>query len=473
MSFYVAAVLSDVDEEDHIYNFSNLIVSLFVIRRGFFIQINNNMSITTDNKTKTNPYESMLARFDKAAGIIGLDNDTRRKLQRPEKQILINFSIRLDNGNEQSFEGYRIIHSTVLGPSKGGIRYDKDVNLNEVKALAAWMTWKSAVTGIPFGGAKGGIICDPSKLSKTELERITRAYTKELSGIFGPDKDIPAPDLGTGPDEMGWLLDEYSLLHGKTIQAVVTGKHIHSGGSLGREEATGRGVTINTLLALRELGIEETGATVSIQGFGNVGLHTALFLYEKGVKIVAVSDVSAALYNSEGININSLIKYSKENNKKIKGYADAQEIHADDLLQLPVDVLIPAAKEDVITATNASYIKARIIVEGANGPTSSDADDILQNKNILVVPDILANAGGVTVSYFEWLQNSLFEHWKIEQVNQKLEEILTKSFSTVLHVAKTFDVSLRIAAYILALKKVSDVDKAKRAADTSRDFKKN
>jgi len=422
---------------------------------------------------KHNPFQSMIDRFNIAADILKLDDSIKQKLQRPEKQITVNFSITLDNGSVQNFEGYRVIHNTALGPSKGGIRYDTAVNLDEVKALAAWMTWKSAVTGIPFGGAKGGIICDPRNHSKTELEKITRAYTKALADIFGPEKDVPAPDMGTGPDEMGWLMDEFSLLHGRPIHAVVTGKHLHSGGSLGRVEATGRGVSIITLLALQKLKIRPTRATAAIQGFGNVGLHSALFLHEKGVKIVAVSDVSEAFYNPNGINIPELILYYNLNNKTIKGYPNSVAIKHEDLLLLDVDVLIPAAKEDVITQKNAGDIKARIIVEGANGPVASDADQILHDKNILVVPDILANAGGVTVSYFEWLQNSLLESWRIHQINKRLEDILEKGFETVFRVAVKHNVTPRIAAYIIALKKVAETQSVKEVALEAPLFKQN
>lgn len=422
---------------------------------------------------KQNPFQSMIDRFNIAADILNLEDSIRQKLQRPEKQIVVNFSITLDNGNEQNFEGYRIIHNTALGPSKGGIRYDKAVNLDEVKALAAWMTWKSAVTGIPFGGAKGGIICDPATLSKTELEKITRAYTKALSDIFGPEKDVPAPDMGTGPDEMGWLMDEFSIVHGKTIHAVVTGKHLHSGGSLGRVEATGRGVSIITLLALQKLKLRPARSTVAIQGFGNVGLHSALFLFEKGLKVVAVSDVNEAFYNPEGLNIPELILYYNLNNRSIKGYPNSVQIKHEDLLLLEVDVLIPAAKEDVITQKNAGAIRARIIVEGANGPVSSDADKILHDNNVLVVPDILANAGGVTVSYFEWLQNSLLESWRIHQINTRLEDILEKGFETVFRVAGKYNVTPRIAAYIIALKKVADTQSVKEVALDSTKFKQN
>lgn len=422
---------------------------------------------------KQNPFQSMIDRFNIAADILNLDESIRQKLQRPEKQIVVNFSITLDNGREQNFEGYRVIHNTALGPSKGGIRYDTAVNLDEVKALAAWMTWKSAVTGIPFGGAKGGIICDPRTLSKAELEKITRAYTKALADIFGPEKDVPAPDMGTGPDEMGWLMDEFSLVHGKTIHAVVTGKHLHSGGSLGRVEATGRGVSIITLLALQKLKLRPARSTVAIQGFGNVGLHSALFLFEKGLKVVAVSDVSEAFYNPEGLNIPELILYYNLNNKSIKGYPNSVAIKHEELLLLDVDVLIPAAKEDVITQKNAHDIRAKIIVEGANGPVSSDADAILHNNNVLVVPDILANAGGVTVSYFEWLQNSLLESWRIHQINTRLEDILEKGFETVFRIAAKYNVTPRIAAYIIALQKVADTQSVKEVAVDTPKFKQN
>jgi glutamate dehydrogenase (NAD(P)+) len=422
---------------------------------------------------KQNPFQSMIDRFNIAADILNLNTSLRQKLQSPEKQIVVNFSIQLDNGEEKNFEGYRVIHNTALGPSKGGIRYDDSVNLEEVKALAAWMTWKSAVTGIPFGGAKGGIICNPKNFSKSELERITRAYTKSLADIFGPEKDVPAPDMGTGPDEMGWLMDEFSLVHGKTIHAVVTGKHLHSGGSLGRVEATGRGVSIISLLALEKLKLRPARSTVAIQGFGNVGLHSALFLFEKGLKIVAVSDVDEAFYNPQGLNIPELILYYNLNNKSIKGYPNSVAIKHEELLLLEVDLLIPAAKEDVITQANAKDIKAKIIVEGANGPVSSDADAILHDKNILVIPDILANAGGVTVSYFEWLQNSLLESWRIHQINKRLEDILEKGFETVFRAASKYNVTPRIAAYIIALEKVAERQSVKEVAKKNLNFQQN
>jgi glutamate dehydrogenase (NAD(P)+) len=410
--------------------------------------------VLSEKKTN-NPYESVLARFEHAADIIGLPEEKRERLRKPAKQIQVNFSIVLDNGKEKNFEGYRIIHSTALGPSKGGIRYDKDVNLNEVKALAAWMTWKSAVVDLPFGGAKGGIVVDPKQYSRSELERLTRAYTQSLIDVFGPDKDVPAPDMGTGADEMGWLMEEFSILHGKPVYAVVTGKHIHAGGSLGRLEATGKGVSISTLLALKKKGINPTGATVAIQGFGNVGSHAALFLQEQGINVVAISDISGAYYNPAGIDVHDAIVYSQLNGNSLVGYPNAALFDRDHLLTLPVDVLIPAAREDVITAENAHRIRAKIIVEGANGPTSADADELLEYKDILIVPDILANAGGVIISYFEWLQNSNHEIWNIEQVNQKLEEMLSASFEEVFNTAALYRISPRVAAYVMAVKRVA------------------
>ncbi len=419
--------------------------------------------IVSINAAKPNPYESVLARFERAADILKLSEEKREKLRRPSKQVQVSFTITLDNGTERTFEGYRIIHSTALGPSKGGIRYDLEVNLNDIKALAAWMTWKSALVGLPFGGAKGGIIVDPKKYSKAELERLTRAYTNALIDVFGPNKDVPAPDLGTGADEMGWLMEEYSILHGKPIYAVVTGKHVHAGGSLGREEATGRGVSIVTLLALATKKLNRTHATVAIQGFGNVGLHTALFLYEKGLKVVAVSDVNAAYYDPLGLNIPDLIVYTKLNNNSLAGYPNATKLSREDLLALDVDVLIPAAKEDVITNDNAHRIKAKIIVEGANGPTSAEADELLEFKNALVVPDILANAGGVIVSYFEWLQNTNNQSWTIEEVNYQLEEILTACFREVFDMAAVETVSPRTAAYVIAVKRLVEKSNISRA----------
>lgn len=408
----------------------------------------------------------MLARFERAADIIKLPEEQRDKFRKPSKQIQVNITIQLDSGKEQTFEGYRIIHSTALGPSKGGIRYDKDLNLNEVKALAAWMTWKSAIVGVPFGGAKGGIVVDPDKFSRKELERLTRAYTNSLVDVFGPEKDVADPDTNTGADEMGWLMEEFSLLQGKPVYGVVTGKHIHAGGSLGRIEATGKGVSYVTLLALKNKGLDPVDATVAIQGFGNVGLHAARFLHRKGLKIVAVSDLSGSLYEPEGLDIDDLVLYTQLNNNSIAGYPHAGAIPGGDILSLAVDVLIPAAREDVITSDNAHRIKAKIIVEGANGPTSSEADNLLEFKDILIVPDILANAGGVIVSYFEWLQNYYHESWDIKEVDSKLERMINSAFHEVFSAAVLYRVSPRIAAYAIAVKRVVEKQKSAHPANS-------
>lgn len=410
-----------------------------------------------------NPFQSMIDRFNTATEILALSESKREKLKHLEKQIVVNFSIIMDNGKEKNFDGFRVIHSTALGPSKGGIRYDSGVNLDEIKALAAWMTWKTAVVDVPFGGSKGGVICDPGTMSKAELERLTRAYTKALAETFGPYKDIPAPDMGTGPDEMGWIMDEFSKINGngKKVRSVVTGKHLRDGGSIGRVEATGKGLSIITVLALKQLNIMPTDANVAIQGFGNVGLHSAKYLYRKGMKVIAISDIYTALHNPQGINIPELIKYYNANDRKIAGFPGASVLEHSELLLLPVDVLIPAAKEDVITGDNAAFIQAKVIVEGANGPVSSDADEILNDHDVLVIPDILASAGGVVVSYFEWLQNILQQTWEIEEVNHKLETMLENSFYKVFITAATYKITPRIAAYVIGIKKVAKAIKVK------------
>ena len=332
---------------------------------------------------------------------------------------------------------------------------DMDVNLDEVKALAAWMTWKCAAVDIPFGGAKGGIKCDPGTMSAGEMERLTRSYTMALQEIFGPDRDIPAPDMGTGPREMAWLMDQYSRSYGMTINAVVTGKPVVLGGSLGRTEATGRGVMVTALAAMEKLKLNPFRATCAVQGFGNVGSWAARLLDERGVKIVALSDISQAYYNENGINISDVVAYQQEHKGSLIGFSGAEVMPADELLLLDVDVLVPAAVEDVITVHNAQDIKARLIVEGSNGPTSAKADKILNDLGILSVPDILANAGGVTVSYFEWVQNRLGYKWTGERVNRRSDRIMKDAFNNVYETALQYDVSLRIAAYIVAIDKVA------------------
>ncbi|NLR91320.1 MULTISPECIES: Glu/Leu/Phe/Val family dehydrogenase [Flammeovirga] len=407
---------------------------------------------------KENPFESMMERFNIAAEKLGLDLETYEVLKSPAKQVIVSLPIVMDDGHKKVFEGYRVIHSNTLGPSKGGVRYDMDVNLDEVKALAAWMTWKCAVVDIPYGGAKGGIKCDPSKMSKGELERLTRAYTVKMYEIFGPDIDIPAPDMGTGPQEMAWIMDEYSKAQGKTVQAVVTGKPLVLGGSLGRVEATGRGVMVSAMEALRKIKISPNDATCAVQGYGNVGSNAAKLLHQKGLKIVAISDHTGAFYNPDGIDLREASEY-RETYKTLEGFTGGELITNDQLLELEVDVLVPAAKEDVINNKNAENIKAKLIVEGANGPTGAKADKILHDKGIVVVPDILANAGGVTVSYFEWVQNRLGYKWTRDRVNRRSDRIMKEAFEKVFKIAEKHNVSMRIASYMVAITKVADTYK--------------
>lgn len=406
-------------------------------------------------KDKENPFESMMSRFNIAAEILGLDPEIYNVLKSPAKQVSVSLPITMDDGSIQVFEGHRVIHSNILGPSKGGIRYDMDVNIDEVKALAAWMTWKCAVVDIPYGGAKGGIKCNPRQMSAGEIERLTRAYTLAMIEIFGPDRDIPAPDMGTGPREMAWLMDEYSRAKGVTVNAVVTGKPLVLGGSLGRTEATGRGVMVSALSAMEKLRINPSQATCAIQGFGNVGSFAALLMEERGVKIVSISDLSGAYYNPKGINIKEAVAYRDEKNGSLEGLPGAEKIDGDELLTLEVDVLVPAAKEDVITINNVEKIKAKLIVEGANGPTSAKADAIINDKGIMVAPDILANAGGVTVSYFEWVQNRLGYKWTRERVNRRSDRIMKDAFDNVYKIAMEHKIPMRIAAYVVAIDKVS------------------
>ena len=404
---------------------------------------------------KENPFEAMMSRFQKASQILGLEEQIYNVLKVPARQVIVSLPVTMDDGSIRVFEGYRVIHSTILGPSKGGIRFDPHVNLDEVKALAAWMTWKCAVVDIPYGGAKGGVKCNPREMSAGEIERLMRAYTLSMVDIFGPDKDIPAPDMGTGPREMAWLMDEFSRTRGMTVNAVVTGKPIVLGGSLGRTEATGRGVMVATLAAMSKLKINPYNATCAVQGFGNVGMWAARLLEERGLKVVAISDLSGAYYNEQGIDIDKAVKYRDGNNGTLDGYSEATKMKGDDILTLPVDILVPAATEDVITTSNAAKIQAKLIVEGANGPTSSKADSIIYEKGISVVPDILANAGGVTVSYFEWVQNRLGYKWTAERVNRRSDRIMKDAFDNVFRVSSEYNVSMRIAAYMVAIDKVS------------------
>jgi len=407
-------------------------------------------------KDKENPFESMMFRFDEAARIIGLDDEVYNVLKSPARQVIVSLPVTMDNGKIEVFTGYRVVHSTVLGPSKGGIRYDMDVTLDEVKALAAWMTWKCAVVDIPYGGAKGGIICNPRKMSAGELERLTRAYTSALVEVFGPDRDIPAPDMGTGPREMAWIMDEFSKAQGKTVNAVITGKPLVLGGSLGRTEATGRGVMISAMTAMSKMQMNPIKSTCAIQGFGNVGSYAAILLASRGVKVCGISDHTGAFWNDNGIDVEKAVQYRLENNGLLEGFTGAERISNDELLESEVDILVPAAIEDVITKHNAHRIKAKLIVEGANGPTSATADKILYDNEITVVPDILANAGGVTVSYFEWIQNRLGYKWTAERVNRRSDRIMKSAFEKVHQTAVKYDISYRLAAYVIAIQKVAD-----------------
>ena len=403
----------------------------------------------------TNPYESMIRRFEVAAKIMNLDEDTYNILKTPHRQYLASLPIKMDNGKIEVFEGYRIVHNTSRGPSKGGIRYSMEVNLDEVKALAAWMTWKCAIADIPYGGAKGGITVNPAKLSEGELERLTRAYTAAMVDVFGVDKDIPAPDVATGPREMAWIVDEYSKLKGAFTPGVVTGKLLHLGGSEGRVEATGRGVTVAAMEAMKKIKMDPKKAIGAVQGFGNVGSITAKHMDEHGVRIVAISDHTGAFYNAKGINIEKAIAYRNGNNGVLRGFAEGKEITNEELLTLDVDVLAPCALENQITGANADQIKAQLIVEGANGPITAGADEILTKKGIIVVPDILANGGGVTVSYFEWTQNRFGYYYPEDEINKRADRYMINAFKNIWAVADKHKVSLRIAAYIFAIEKVS------------------
>ena len=413
----------------------------------------------TVKHSSENPFESMMSRFDEAARIIGLDEGSYNVLKSPQKTVIVSIPVTMDDGKVRVFEGFRVVHNANLGPSKGGIRYSMDVNLDEVKALAAWMTWKCAVVGIPYGGAKGGIKCNPRELSKGELERLTRSYTDLMVNVFGPDKDIPAPDMGTGQQEMAWIMDEYSKLVGHSSPAVVTGKPLVLGGSLGRVEATGRGVMVSTRSALSKLGINPVGTTCAVQGFGNVGSISAKLLQMQGMKILSISDVTGGYYNPEGINVEEAIAYKDNNNGTLEGFKGGKKITNEELLELDVTVLVPAAMEDQINNENADKIKAKLIVEGANGPTSASADEILNKKGIMIIPDILANAGGVTVSYFEWVQNRLGYFWTEERVYRRADRVMKQSFENVYQASQKYKVSMRIAAYIVSIGRVAEVEK--------------
>jgi glutamate dehydrogenase (NAD(P)+) len=401
-----------------------------------------------------NPFEEMMSRFDVAAQKLGLDPGLYKVLREPVRETKVSIPVAMDDGRIEVFIGYRVLHNIARGPGKGGIRFDKNVSLDEVRALAAWMTWKCAVVNIPFGGAKGGVICDPGSLSRGELERIMRRYTAELMDQFGPEKDVPAPDMGTNPQMMAWIMDTYSMHARHTVTSVVTGKPLSLGGSRGRVEATGRGLMLICREAAPLRGLTLAGSRIVVQGFGNVGSIAARMCHEAGAKILAVSDIAGGVANPAGIDVPALVAHY-EKGRSFEGFPGVQTVSNTDLLELDCDILIPAANENQIRGKNAPDIKAKIIVEGANGPTTQRADEILNAKGVLVVPDILANAGGVTVSYFEWVQDRAGFFWRESEVNERLEDIMVQSFRDVAAMAEKYNVSFRIAAYMLGISRVA------------------
>jgi glutamate dehydrogenase (NAD(P)+) len=407
---------------------------------------------------ETSLFGAMLQEFDGAARLLGLDPGLWKILTNPKRQIIVSCPVLMDNGQIEVFTGFRVQYNITLGPAKGGIRYHPDVSLDEVKALAAWMTWKCAVAGVPFGGGKGGVICDPSKMSMRELESLTRRYIAEIIDAIGPEKDVPAPDVNTNEQVMAWVMDTYSMHVGVATTAVVTGKPIEMGGSLGRREATGRGVMITTREAAKHVGLDIKGATVAIQGFGNVGSVSAQLLERLGAKIVGVVDHHGGLYNPKGLDVDQLVEWAAQH-KTVAGFAGGDKLAGDKIFGLDVDILIPAALENQITAENAGSIKAKIIAEGANGPTTPDAHRQLHERGVFVIPDILANAGGVTTSYFEWVQDRYGYFWEEAEVNQKLERKMNEAFHSVLETSLRYKTDMRTAAYVLAISKVAAVTK--------------
>ncbi|MGH7690234.1 MAG: Glu/Leu/Phe/Val family dehydrogenase [Gemmatimonadaceae bacterium] len=405
---------------------------------------------------ENNPFEDMMSRFDQAAELLDLEPGLYKVLRNPEKQIIISVPVMLDSGEVEVYTGYRVLYNTSRGPAKGGIRFDEHVTLEEVKALAAWMTWKCAVVNLPFGGAKGGVICDPLKMSVGELERLTRRYTSALMNTLGPDSDVPAPDVNTNERVMAWVMDTYSMHMRHTVTAVVTGKPVEMGGSLGRREATGRGCMIVIKEALKHLSMPIKGTTVAIQGFGNVGSVAAHLLAREGCKIQGIGDRTGAYFNKNGIDVEAAIQYVKDH-KTLEGFAGGDAISNAELLTLDVDVLMPAALENVITSKNVDKVRAKILCEAANGPTTAKADAILDEKGVFVIPDILANAGGVTVSYFEWVQDRAGYFWTEDVVNERLTDIMRSSFAAVLNLSITHKVNMRTAAYMLSISRVATV----------------
>lgn len=405
--------------------------------------------------TKYNPFDNFVAVMDKAAGVMGISEEDYLTFKYPERELKVALPVRMDDGSLKVFEGFRIQHSTLRGPAKGGVRYHQNVNVDEVRALSAWMTFKCAVAAIPYGGGKGGIVCRPREMSKGELERLTRTYIDKISAIISPNTDIPAPDVGTNAQTMDWMVDEYSKLKGESVYGIVTGKSIEIGGSKGRNEATGRGVCFVTLEMMKKYNMKPEDCKIVIQGMGNVGSISAKLLAEEGAKIIAVSDVSCAIYNENGLDISGIYKYLDSGKNLLDGYTgDCKRITNAELLELPCDILIPAALENQITAENADRIKAKIVIEAANGPTSVEADEILNKKGVKVLPDILSNSGGVIVSYFEWVQNLQNFYWEEDDVNAKLKRQIVGAFNDVFDAREKYDCTFRVAAYIVALNRL-------------------
>src|SRR5256885_4459106 len=402
-----------------------------------------------------NPYHMAVQQFELAADKLNLSEDMREILRQPKRELTVNFPVRLDSGRIKTFTGYRVQHNVNRGPAKGGIRYSPEVTLDEVKALAMWMTWKCAVVGIPFGGAKGGVICDPKNMSPSELERLTRRYATEISIVIGPHGDIPAPDVNTNSQVMAWIMDTYSMHEGYSIPAVVTGKPLSIGGSEGRNDATATGVLFVTRQAAKRIGMPLQGARVSIQGYGNAGSIAARLFYNEGCKIVAVSDTRGGIYNESGLDPSAVLRHKQEKGS-VTDFPRAEKIGVQDVLEVPCDILIPAATEGVINVRNADRVQARIVSEAANGPTTPEADKILFARDIIVVPDILANAGGVTVSYFEWVQDLQSFFWGVEEIIQKLEVIMNRAFAAVAEKADQYSCEMRLAANMLAISRVAE-----------------
>ncbi len=409
---------------------------------------------------RENPLTVALQQFKVAADVINLDDGLRQILSSCKRELTVNFPVKMSNGDIRVFTGYRVQHNLARGPAKGGIRYHQDVTLDEIKALAMWMTWKCAVVRIPYGGAKGGVVVNPKELTLRELENLTRRYASEISILMGPERDIPAPDVNTNPQVMAWIMDTYSMHHGYSVPAVVTGKPVNIGGSEGRVEATGRGVTYVAQEACRKLGIDPKGSTVAIQGYGNAGSVTAKLLQEVGCKIVAVSDSRGGIYNPRGLDPGAVLRV-KEESGSVTAFPDADRISNEELLELDVDILVPAALEGQITGRNADRVRAKVIVEAANGPTTPEADRILFDKATFLIPDILANAGGVVVSYFEWVQDLQSFFWSEDEVNHRLQQIMSRSFEEVYAMARERNIDMRTAALAIAVRRVADATRTR------------